>query len=243
MIYNLAEIQLLGRICWIVSKPAAFRVWENFQVKYRLNFFFLSIAVIISLEKHVGGIIMKKLVFLTMVFILAISSVGMCAVPDPNAGFADVQVGYNYYDLQKSSGSTDLNKMGFNEVSGSVGIGLGFGAFVNYAQASTSSYTDFGIKSSMLIPNVALMAGQRRMATDNAPSDNNLFVGAEIKQELIDGIGVYGTYQKGTDFRDEVLGVTYSMGKNAEFNVNWKNYDDNNGMTFKGLGGGLNIKF
>jgi hypothetical protein len=195
------------------------------------------------LEKHVGGVEMKKLVFLTMVFVLVMSSIGMCAVPDPNSGIGDVQLGYNYYDLNKTSGGIDQGKTGFNELYGSVGIGFGYGAFVNHAQADKTSYTDFGLKTTVLIPNVALMVGQRRMATDNAASDNNLFYGASIKQNLVAGVAAYATYQKGTHFRDEVIGLTYAMDKNSQINLSWKNYDDNNGATFKGIGGGVNFKF
>ena len=103
---------------------------------------------------------MKKLMFLTMLFVLAMSSIGMCAVPDPNSGIGDVQLGYNYYVLKKTSGGSNQGKTGFNELYGSVGIGLGYGAFVNHAQADKTSYTDFGIKTTVLIPNVALMVGQ-----------------------------------------------------------------------------------
>ena len=186
---------------------------------------------------------MKKLMFLTMLFVLAMSSIGMCAVPDPNSGIGDVQLGYNYYDLKKTSGGSNQGKTGFNELYGSVGIGLGYGAFVNHAQADKTSYTDFGIKTTVLIPNVALMVGQRRMTTDNMDSDNNLFYGASIKQNLVDGLAVYATYQKGTHFRDEVIGLTYAMNKNSQINLSWKNYDVNNGATFKGIGGGVNLKF
>lgn len=186
---------------------------------------------------------MKKAVLLTLIFVLMISSIGMCAVPDPNSGIGDVQFGYNYYDLQKTSGGIDQGKMGFNELYGSVGIGFGYGAFVNHAQADKTSYTDFGLKTTVLIPNIALMVGQRHMATDNAASDNNLFYGASIKQDLVAGVAVYATYQKGMHFRDEVIGLTYDMNKNSQMNLSWKNYDDNNGATFKGIGGGVNFKF
>lgn len=186
---------------------------------------------------------MKRLVLLTMVFILVMSSIGMCAVPDPNSGIADVQLGYNYYDLNKTSDGIDQGKKGFNELYGSVGIGFGYGVFANYAQADKTSYTDFGLKTTMLIPNVALMVGQRRMATNNQASDNNLFFGASIKQNLVAGVAVYATYQKGMQFRDEVIGLTYAMNKNSQMNLSWKDYDDNNGAKFKGIGGGVNFKF
>ena len=186
---------------------------------------------------------MKKLVCFTMVLVLAMSAVGMCAVPDPNSGIGDVQLGYNYYDLKKTSGGIDQGKTGFNEFYGSVGLGFGYGAFVNHVQADKTSYTDFGLKTTVLLPNVALMVGQRQMATDNAASDNNLFYGASVKQNLIDGVAVYGTYQKGRHFKDEVIGLTYAMNKNSQMNLSWKNYNDNNGVTFKGFGGGVNFKF
>jgi hypothetical protein len=186
---------------------------------------------------------MKKVVLLTMVAVLAMSSIGMCAVPDPNSGIADVQMGYNYYNLKRTAGGISQGRASFNEVYGSIGLGFGYGAFVNHAQADNTSYTDFGIKTTMLIPNVALIAGQRRMATDNEASNNSLFYGATLKQALLGGVGVYGTYQKGTKFRDEVIGLTYDMDKNCQLNVSWKQYDDNNGKTFKGLGGGVNVKF
>ncbi len=186
---------------------------------------------------------MKKAVLLTIIFVLMISSIGMCAVPDPNSGIGDVQLGYNYYDLKKTSGGIAQGKTGFNEIYGSVGIGFGYGAFVNHAQADKTSYTDFGLKTTILLPNVALMVGQRRMATDNAASDNNLFLGTSIKQDLVDGVAVYGTYQKGMHFRDEVIGLTYAMNENSQLNLSWKNYDDNNGATFQGLGAGVNLKF
>ena len=216
---------------------------NSLQILYKFGKSFSSIAVIMILEKYVGGVKMKKLVFLTMVFVLSMSSIGMCAVPDPNSGMADVQLGYNYYDLKKTSGGIDQGKTGFNEFYGSVGIGFGYGAFVNHAQADRTSYTDFGIKTTLLIPNVALMVGQRRMATDGAGSDSNLFYGVSAKQYLAGGVSVYGTYQKGMDFKDEVIGLTYAMNKNSQMNLSWKNYDDNNGMTFKGIGGGVNFKF
>ncbi|MBP2661295.1 MAG: hypothetical protein H6Q69_4327, partial [Firmicutes bacterium] len=52
----------------------------------------------------------------------------------------------------------------------------------------------------------------------------------------------YATYQKGTQFKDEVIGFTYDM-ENIRMNLSWKNYDDNNGTTFKGIGGGVNFQF
>ena len=186
---------------------------------------------------------MKKLIFLTMVFVLAISSIGMCAVPDPNSGIGDVQFGYNHYNLKRTAGGIDQGKVGFNELYGSVGIGFGYGAFVNHGQTDKTSYTDAGFKTTVLIPNVALMVGQRRMTTDNGPSDSNLFYGASIKQSLVAGVSAYATYQKGMHFRDEVIGLTYDMNKNSQLNLSWKNYDDNNGVTFKGIGGGVNCKF
>lgn len=185
---------------------------------------------------------MKKVVFLTMVFVLAMSAIGMCAVPDPNSGLADVQLGYNYYNLKKTSGGTDQGTKGFNEIYGSVGLGFGYGAFVNHAESSNTSYTDFGLKTTMVIPNVALIVGQRRMSTDNEASDNNLFYGATVKQAFPGGVAAYATYQKGSDFRDEVIGLTYSMDKNSQLNLSWKRYDDNNGATYKGIGGGVNFK-
>ena len=186
---------------------------------------------------------MKKVVLLTMVSVLAMSSIGMCAVPDPNSGIADVQLGYNYYNLKETSGGINHGKTGFNEFYGSVGIGFGYGAFVNHAQADKTSYTDVGIKTTVLIPNVALMVGQRRMETDGGNSDSNFFYGASAKQYIASGVSVYGTYQKGKDFKDEVIGLTYAMDKNSQMNLSWKNYDDNNGANFKGIGGGVNFKF
>jgi len=186
---------------------------------------------------------MKKAIFLTMVFVLVMSSVGFGAVPDPNAGIGDVQFGYNYYHLNQTSGAIEQGKTGFNELYGSIGVGLGYGAFVNHAQADKTSYTDYGIKTTVLIPNVALMIGQRQMATDNVSSDSNLFFGASIKQSLIGGVAAYATYQKGMNFKDQVIGLTYAMDKNSQMNLSWKNYDDNNGATFKGIGAGVNVKF
>ena len=186
---------------------------------------------------------MKKLVVLTMTFVLGLSSIALCAVPDPNSGIADVQLGYNYYDLQNKSGGVDHGKTGFNEIYGSVGLGFGYGAFVNHAQADHTSYTDFGLKTTVLLPNVALMVGQRRMATDGQESDNNMFYGASVKQPLAGGVAAYATYQKGSNFRDEVVGLTYDMNPNTQANLSWKNYDSNTGANFKGIGGGVNFKF
>lgn len=184
---------------------------------------------------------MKKVVLLTMILVLAMSAVGMCAVPDPNSGIADVQLGYNYYNL-KASGANAHGTEGFNEFYGSVGLGLGYGVFVNHAESSNTSYTDYGLKTTMVIPNVALIVGQRRMAADNLDSDNTFFYGATIKQAFPGGVAAYATYQKGSDFRDEVVGLTYAMDKNSQLNLSWKRYDDNNGRTFKGIGGGVNFK-
>lgn len=186
---------------------------------------------------------MKRAVLLTMVFMIAMSAVGLCAVPDPGAGIGDVQIGYNYYDLKKTAGGVDHGSSGFNEFYGSVGLGFGYGAFISHAQSNKTSYTDYGIKNSLVLPNIALMVGQRRMTTDNAPSDNNLFVGAAFKQSLVGGVGVYATYQKGRHFRDGVVGLTYDLNKNSQLDVSWKNYNDNNDATFKGIGVGVNCKF
>lgn len=186
---------------------------------------------------------MKKVIGLTIIFVLAMSSLGMCAVPDPSAGLGDIQFGYNHYNLKKTAGGMDYGNNGFNEVYGSFGIGLGFGAFVNHAQSSATSYTDYGLKSSMLLPNIALMIGQRQMDTDNAASDNNLFFGAAVNQPLFAGVGAYGTYQKGTHFNDSTIGLTYNLSKSSQFNVSWKHYEDNNNMKFEGVGAGINIKF
>jgi len=186
---------------------------------------------------------MKKVLFLTMVSVLAMSSIGLCAVPDPNSGLADVQLGYNYYDLKQTSGGVNQGKTGFNEFYGSVGLGFGYGAFVNHAEADKTSYTDFGLKTTVLLPNVALMVGQRRMATDGQESDNNLFYGATVKQSFPGGVAAYATYQKGTNFKDEVIGLTYAMNPNTQANLSWKNYDSNTGANFKGIGGGVNFKF
>ncbi|VBB07196.1 Hypothetical protein LUCI_2440 [Lucifera butyrica] len=181
---------------------------------------------------------MKKVIALTIIFIFAMSSLGMCAVPDPGAGIGSVQVGYNYYNLDKSAGGTS----GFNEIYGSVGLGLGYGAFISHAQSSETSYTDYGLKSSLL-PNIALLVGERHMATDNAASDNNLFYGVAVNQPLFAGIGVYGTYQNGRHFDDTVIGLTYDLNKNSQFDLSWKKYEDNNHATFKGIGAGINFKF
>lgn len=184
---------------------------------------------------------MRKLLFLIVMVIFAMSSIGMCAVPDPNAGIGDTQVGYNYYNLKKTGGVSQGNA-GFNEIYGNVGIGLGYGAFVNYAQTDSISYIDYGIKNSMLLPNVALMVGQRRMEADNLARKNNLFYGVSIKQNL-GQVTAYGTYQKGADFRDENLGLTYGLNNNVQVNLSWKNYDDYSNNNYSGLGGGLIVKF
>lgn len=186
---------------------------------------------------------MKKIVLLTMALVVVMSSVGLCAVPDPGAGIGDIQIGYNHYELKKTFEGRSHGTKGFDEFYGSVGLGFGYGVFVNRAQSSHSSYTDYGLKNSLLLPNIALMVGQRRMTTDNADDDNNLFFGAAFKQSLVGGLGVYATYQKGTHFRDEVVGLTYDMNKNSQLNVSWKNYDDNNDAKFKGFGAGVNFKF
>lgn len=185
---------------------------------------------------------MKKVILLTTVFVLVMSSIGLCAVPDSGAGIGNIQVGYNHYNLKKTSGGIDHGKSGFNEFYGSIGIGLGFGAFVNHAQSSKTSYTDYGLNSSLLLPNIKFMVGQRRMTTDNAASDNNLFFGVAAKQNLSAGVGVYATYQKGTHFKDQVIGLTYNMSKNSQLDLSWKNYEDNNDATFKGIGAGLIFK-
>lgn len=185
---------------------------------------------------------MKRVVLLTMVLVFALSSVGMCAVPDPGAGIADIQMGYNYYRLNKTAGDNDLGQNGLNEFYGSAGLGFGYGVFANRATAGSTSYTDFGVKSTMLIPNIALMVGQRRMAA-NDQDNSSLFFGASAKQQLVGGVAVYGTYQKGTKFTDEVIGLTYAISPNSQLNLSWKLYDDQNGATFKGAGGGINFRF
>ncbi len=186
---------------------------------------------------------MKKTAALTTVFVLGLATVGLCAVPNPNAGIGDVQFGYNHYELKKTAGGVDHGKKGFDEVYANVGLGLGYGVFINHAASSETSYTDYGLQTSLLIPNVSLMAGQRHMSTDNMDSDNSLFYGAAVRQPLGGGVAVYATYQNGTDFKDESVGLTYSLNKNAQLDVSWKRYDDNNGAHFKGLGAGVNFKF
>lgn len=186
---------------------------------------------------------MKKVAFLTMIFILVMSSIALCAVPDPTSGLGNIQLGYNYYGLNKTSGGIDQGRAGFNELYGTVGIGLGYGGFLNYAKADKTSYTDFGFKTSLLIPNIALLFGQRQMETNGQAGDSSLFFGASFKQGLIAGISVYATYQKGFHFRDEVVGVTYDMGKHSQVSLSWKDYNDNNNNKFRGVGGGVNIRF
>lgn len=184
---------------------------------------------------------MKRLIVLTMAFVFLLSSVSLAAVPDPSAGLGDFQMGYNYYGMHKTSGGVDQGRTGLNELYGTFGIGFGYGGFVTHAEASHASYTDFGLKSTMLIPNVALMVGQRRMETDGR-NDNNLFFGAAVRQGLPAGISVYASYQKGLKFKDQAIGVTYAMDKNSEMNLSWKDYD-HNGTQFRGIGGGVNFKF
>lgn len=186
---------------------------------------------------------MKKLVFLTMIFVLAMSSIGMCAVPDTNSGIGSIQLGYNYYNLDKTSSGIDQGKKGLSEIYGSVGIGFGYGVFVNHAQVDKTKYTDFGLKIGTLLPSVAFTLGQRQMATDNADSKNDLFFGAAINQSLPFGVAAYATYQKGAHFKDQVIGITYDMTSNSQINVSWKDYEDNNNATFKGFGAGVNLKF
>ncbi|EGO65588.1 hypothetical protein [Acetonema longum] len=186
---------------------------------------------------------MRRLVCLTAILIAAMSSVGMCAVPDTNAGLWNIEVGYNYYSLDKTSNGHSQGNCDFNEIYGSAGIGLGLGAFINYAEGDDTAYTDYGLKTNLLLPSVAVMVGQRRMDPDNAASDNDLFCGIAVNQDLAGGFAVYGTYQKGNDFKDESLGVTYAINDNARLNFNWKNYDDNNGATYKGFGGGIFFNF
>ncbi|TWH45047.1 hypothetical protein [Sporomusa sp. KB1] len=185
---------------------------------------------------------MKKLIFLTLIFVFVMSSIGMCAVPDPNTGMGDIQFGYNYYNLKKTTSGIDQGNTGFNEIYGSIGIGFGYGVYINHLQADGTSYTDFGLNTTPLLPNISLMVGQRQMKSDNADSANKLFCGASIKQDLAVGVAAYATYQKGTQFKDEVIGFTYDM-ENIQMNLSWKNYDDNNGTTFKGIGGGVNFQF
>lgn len=184
---------------------------------------------------------MKKLIGLTMAFVFLLSSIGLAAVPDPSAGIGDIQMGYNYYGLNKTSGGIDQGRTGLNELYGTVGIGFGYGGFVTHAEAGNTSYTDFGLKTTMLIPNVALTFGQRRMETDGQ-NDSNLFFGASVRQSLPAGVSVYASYQKGLKFKDQAVGITYAMDKNSQLNLNWKDYN-HNGTQFRGIGGGVNFKF
>jgi hypothetical protein len=105
------------------------------------------------------------------------------------------------------------------------------------------TYTDFGLSIKPLIPNFALLVGQRRMEYDYADNENELFYGASFKQELPGGIAAYATYQKGSHFKDTVVGVTYDMSDNIQLGLSWKKLDDTHDTTYKGIGGGLNFKF
>ncbi|MBP2636474.1 MAG: hypothetical protein H6Q72_2381, partial [Firmicutes bacterium] len=149
---------------------------------------------------------MKKLIFLTLIFVFTMSSIGMCAVPDPNAGMGDIQFGYTYYNLKKTTGGIDQGKTGYNEIYGNVGLGFGYSAYISHFQSSGTSYTDLGLNTTPLLPNIALMVGQRQMESDNSDSTNKLFCGASFKQYLAGGVAAYATYQKGMHFKDEVIG-------------------------------------
>jgi hypothetical protein len=188
-----------------------------------------------------GGLFVKKIFFLATVFVMIMAPVGLCAVPT-TSNLGDVQVGYNYYDLQKTVGGSKQGKSGFNEFYGNIGLGFGYGAFVNHGQGSGTSYTDFGLSDSILLPNVSLLIGQRRMQNDNISNENNLFWGATVKQNL-GAVGAYATYEKGSDFKDEVVGLTYSINKAAQLDFSWKQYNDNHNITYNGFGGGINFKF
>ena len=186
---------------------------------------------------------MKKSMFLAIVFLVLMSSGGICAVPDPSTGIGDFQFGYNYYNLKKMTGGVEQGNNGFNELFGSFGIGFGYGVFINQIQAGGESYTDVGLKTVPLLPNASLMLGQRRLHSDTADSGTSFFGGVSVKQDLAAGVGIYASYQKGTHFYDKALGLTYDLENNVNVNLGWRKLNDLNGTTFEGFGSGVYFKF
>jgi len=181
---------------------------------------------------------LRKLLILTTLFIFIMSSVGLCAVPDTSFKLADIQVGYTYYNLKATSGGHDLGNTRFNEIYGTVSF-LGLGAFATHFHSGNTFYTDCGLKANIFIPNIAVMLGNRHSSPDN----NSLFYGLSVNQDLMDGFGVYGTYQNGRHFSDKNIGITYALSDNAKLNISWKNLDDKNGQDFKGFGTGITVNF
>jgi len=181
-----------------------------------------------------------KFIFLTMVFILAVSSIGLCAVPDPNAGISAI----NYYGLSETTNGIGSGEFAGNEMYGSSGLISGYGIFAKRFRAAATTYSDFGLAIKTGSPNWSLLVGQRRITSDN--DDNNageLFYGATFKQGLSRNLSAYATYQKGVRFATKIFGISYDVTDFIQLNVCWKNYADNNGTTFKGIGESLQIKF
>lgn len=177
-----------------------------------------------------------KFIFLTMVFFLTVFSIGLCAVPEPNAGISDA----NYYGVNEAIHRTGRGEFAGNEIYGNSN---GYGIFANHFRTAATIYSDVGLAIQTKSPNWSLLVGQRRITSDNDDNAGELFYGAIFKQGLSRNLSAYATYQKGVRFATEIFGISYDVTDFIQLNVCWKNYADNNGTTFKGIGESLQIKF
>jgi len=188
---------------------------------------------------HDGGVKIVKFIFLTMVLFLTVSSIGLCAVPEPNAGISDA----NYYGLNETTNRTDRGEIVGNEIYGSGGIGSGYKLFANHFRTATTTYSDFGIAIKPGSTNWSLLIGQQRTTSDRDDDVNELFYGATFKQAVSRKLTAYTTYKKGVHFTTEILGITFDVTNVIQLGVCLEKYTDSNGTTFNGVGESLQIKF
>lgn len=202
---------------------------------------------------------MKKAIIATLAS-LAFAGTAFASAPAMNLNPGQIQAGYTNYNL-KTNGTTvgDMGTFHANNYQLSYGLGNNLaltGEYLKSDNQNVSSYfynypnfslnaTELGLQYQMS-KNVALSVGNVKSGFEsNAGSNSNseVFAGIAYNAPISNNLNGYASYLKSSHVEDAKVGVKYTIGNNASFDVGYRNFQDNNsGITAKGMGFGLNYK-
>lgn len=213
---------------------------------------------------------MKRVLPMTLCFVVMFSTAAFCAVSQPGIDKGQVALGFSSFDMNRTN-TVDGNwgnHFYLSELYTTVGLDKNLALFVNYGKMGKtavspetgnindldSKYVDLGLQYSFT-PNAAILVGHRKL--DNSQSDlvDPSNSGAASAHKPIYGLAfkfgigrqadAYLTYMKNNKTEDYVLGTTYAFDKKTYVDISYKQVKGTSDSTtvMQGIGAGIGIKF
>ncbi|MCE5286628.1 MAG: hypothetical protein LLG02_12385 [Pelosinus sp.] len=209
---------------------------------------------------------MKKVIFAALAT-FAFASTAFAAAPAVDVEAGQAQIGYSYNKLQTSTtGLGDLGSFRANEYQLAYGLSDKLAITGDYLRSDSRNfnlYTNgfysgsvngFNFNSAQvglqykINGNLAVSAGSIKSELNSSLGStptSETFGGIAYRQNIINNIEGYASYQKSSNIQDWKAGIIYKLGNTTSLDIGYHDYQNNavSNLTAKGISIGLNHKF